>query len=187
MVILGIHINYDNEIILGLREQCSSFPVTEFCTRQIAVFGANNKRKLTLSTIKKVKSCLVISGEYRPIQKKKIYVIDQFENFDGRIVALKSTGSLKYIYKGHSSVNSPETPFEPTGLVITETNIIIISEGENHCFHALNTKGDLIRLQTVIGIEYPLGLCLDSERFLLVGCNNTGDRDAKLHVAKLAL
>ncbi|CAG2189536.1 MAGI3 [Mytilus edulis] len=47
MIILGRHINKDKEIIIGLREQGSPFPVNELCTRQIAVFDENNKRKLT--------------------------------------------------------------------------------------------------------------------------------------------
>lgn len=46
MIILGMHINKDNEIIIGLREQGSIFPVTKFSTRQIAFFYENKKLKV---------------------------------------------------------------------------------------------------------------------------------------------
>ncbi|XP_063408985.1 uncharacterized protein LOC134692463 [Mytilus trossulus] len=191
MVILGIHINKDNEIILGLREQGSIFPVTEFRTRLIVVFDVNNKRKLKIEYDQNGEKLFSYVWRISTDSDNNIYAIDQFENFDGRIIALERSGSVKFFYKGHDSVNTPDTPFNPIGIVITKKDIIIICDKNNNSLHALNTKGDLIGLQTVtyLGVEFPFSLCLDSEGFLLIGCNTRINKanNAKIHVARIAL
>lgn len=120
-----------------------------------------------------------------------IYAIDILGNHEGRIVALERYAGIKFIYKGHNNVNISQPSFNPMSSVITETDIIIISNEYNNSLHALTTKGELIGLQTVndLAIEYPLSLCLDSEGCLLIGCNTVvyEANDAKIHVAKIAL
>ncbi|VDI67244.1 Hypothetical predicted protein [Mytilus galloprovincialis] len=167
MLVMAIHINRTDGLILGLREQGPPFPVTQFSTRQIVVFGKNNQRALTI--------------EYDQS--------DQFENYDGRLVALEISGKVKFIYEGHSSVDTPQTPFNPMGIVITGTNNIIVSDSNNNYLHALNKQGNLIGLQKVadLGIERPYSLCVDSEGFLLVGCFVKVGRGAKIHVATTTL
>ncbi|XP_052102874.1 uncharacterized protein LOC127736396 [Mytilus californianus] len=189
MIILGLHINNDNEIILGLREQGPPFPVTEFCTRQIVVFDENNKRKLTIEYDQKSKKLFSYIDRISTDSYYNIYAIDLFENLEGRLVALERSGGIKFIYNGHKSINTPQTPFNPNGIVITKTNTIIVSDKNNHSLHALNTEGELIGLQTVtdLGIKRPLSLCMDSEGFLLIGCNSSSIEagDAKIHVVKI--
>ncbi|CAG2189537.1 TRIM71 [Mytilus edulis] len=191
MLILCTHINKDNEITLGLREQGSPFPVTEFRTRLIVVFDVNNKRKLSIECDQNGEKLFSYVWRISTDSYNNIYAIDQFENYDGRIVALERSGGVKFFYKGHDSVNTPETPFNPIGIVITETNIIIVCDERNDSLHALNTKGELIGLQTLtdLGVIYPCSLCLDSEGFLLIGCNSRVNEaiDAKIHVTKISL
>ncbi|XP_052102875.1 uncharacterized protein LOC127736397 [Mytilus californianus] len=191
MIILGLHINKDNEIILGLREQGCPFPVTDVSTRQIAVFGESKKRKLLIEYDQKSKKLFSYIWRISTDLYNNIYAIDLFENLNGRLVALERSGGVKFIYEGHSGVNSSPTPFNPSGIVVTKTNIIIVSDKDNHSLHALNTKGDIIGLQTLtdLGVTYPASLCLDSEGFLLIGCYtivNEGNI-AKIHVAKITL
>ncbi|XP_071145997.1 uncharacterized protein [Mytilus edulis] len=190
MVILCLHVNQNNEIILGLREQGSPFPVTEFSTRQIVFFDENRKRKLTIEYDQKGRKLFNYIWRIFSDSFDSIYAIDQFENEEGRLIALDRSGGVKFIYEGHSSVNTSQTPFNPMGIVITKTQFIIISDKSNHALHALNTQGELIGLQNVehIGIELPQSLCLDGEDFLLIGCNTLRGRyDAKIHVAKITL
>lgn len=49
MLILGIQIGKQGELLLGLRDQGPMFPVTEFSTRQEAVFGTDYKQRSTFS------------------------------------------------------------------------------------------------------------------------------------------
>ncbi|XP_052102873.1 uncharacterized protein LOC127736395 [Mytilus californianus] len=188
MVILGIHINKSNEIILGLREQGPPFPVKTCSTRQIAIFGAKNERKLTIEYDQKGRKLFSYIWRISTDSDNNIYAIDQFEKFDGRLVALETCGRAKFIYKGHSSINTSRKPFNPMGIVITKTNIIIVSDKNNNALHALNTKGEVIGIQTVttLGIKRPRSLCLDSEGFLLIGCY-TSTSNAKIHAAKITL
>lgn len=191
MVIMCLHVNQNNEIILGLREKGSPFPVTEFSTRQIAFFDENKKRKLTIEYDQKGRKLFNYIWRISSDSFDSIYAIDQFENDEGRLIALDRSGGVKFIYEGHSSVNTSQTPFNPMGIVITKTKFIIISDKDNHALHALNTQGVLIGLQTVkhIGIKLPQSLCLDGEDFLLIGCNTRSRRSeyAKIHVAKITL
>ena len=191
MIILARHINKDKEIIIGLREQGSPFPVNELCTRQIAVFDENNKRKLTFEYNQDGKKLFSYVWRLNTDLDNNIYAIDHInEKEDGRIVALKPCGSLNFIYKGHSSVNTPKTPFNPVDIVTTESNVIIVSDENNHSLHALNTKGESIGLQTVkgLGVKHPCSLCLNSDGFLLIGCHGKRKaNDAKIHVAKITL
>ncbi|XP_071146000.1 uncharacterized protein [Mytilus edulis] len=191
MVILCIHINKDNEIILGLREQGSPFPVTEFRTRLIAVFDVNNKRKLSIEYDQTGEKLFSYIWRISTDSYNNIYAIDQFEKFDGRLVALERSGGVKFTYKGHRSVNTSQTPFTPMGIVITKTNIVIVCDRNNNYLHALNTNGELVGLQSVtdLRIKLPCSLCFDSEGFLLIGCNTRVNEanDAKIHVAKIAL
>jgi hypothetical protein len=48
LVPLAIHINKDNELILGLREPGPPFPIKEFSVRQVMVFDSNLQRKIVL-------------------------------------------------------------------------------------------------------------------------------------------
>ncbi|XP_063417121.1 uncharacterized protein LOC134699460 [Mytilus trossulus] len=191
MLILCIHINNDNEIILGLREQGSTFPVKECSNRHIAVFGENNKRKLMIEYDQKGKKLFSYIWRISTDSDNNIYAIDLFENLDGRLIALERSGCVKFIYKGQSSINITHRSFNPMGVAITKTNVIIVSDENNHSLHALNTKGELIGLQTVInlGIQLPVSLCLNNEGLLLVGCyaSDSGARNAKIHVTKIAL
>ncbi|CAC5412051.1 TRIM71 [Mytilus coruscus] len=190
MLITCIHINKDKEIILGLREQGSPFPVTEFSTRQIAVFDENKKLKFLIEYDQKGKKLFSYIWRISSDSYNNIYAIDQFENFDGRLVALEISGGVKFIYVGQSGVNTSQTPFNPMDVVITRTNIIIITDLNNHSLHALNTKGEMIGLQNVtdLGIKCPGSLCMDTEGFLLIGCTSHIKASyAKIHVAKIAL
>lgn len=189
MLVMAIHINRTDGLILGLREQGPPFPVTQFCTRQIVVFGENNQRALTIEHDQSGKKIFSYIWRLKTDSDNNIYAIDQFENYDGRLVALEITGEVKFIYEGHSSVKTPQTPFNPMGIVITGTNNIIVSDSNNNYLHALNKQGNLIGLQKVadLGIERPYSLCFDSEGFLLVGCSVKEGSGAKIHVATTTL
>lgn len=191
MLILSIHINSDNEIILGLREQGSTFPVTKLSNRHIAIFGENKIRKCIIEYDQKGKKLFSYIWRISTDSYNNIYAIDLFENLDGRLIALDRSGGLTFIYKGHSSINTSNRQFNPMGVAITKTNVIIVSDENNHSLHALNTKGELIGLQTVtnLGIQLPVSLCLNNEGFLLIGCyvSDSGARNAKIYVTKITL
>ncbi|CAC5418969.1 TRIM71 [Mytilus coruscus] len=157
MIILGMHINKDNEIILGLRVQGCPIKVTDVSSRQIAVFGESNKRKLLIEYDQRGKKLFSYIWRISTDLHNNIYAIDLFENLNGRLVALERSGGVKFIYEGHSGVNSSPTPFNPSGIVVTNTNIIIVSDKDNHSLHACdNWLTNLNRSWSNISIQFVL-------------------------------
>ncbi|CAG2202443.1 unnamed protein product [Mytilus edulis] len=59
MMALAVHINKDNEVIVGMREQGPPFPVQDFSVRQVIIFGSDYQRKVTLEFDKRGINCSV--------------------------------------------------------------------------------------------------------------------------------
>ncbi|CAC5359098.1 unnamed protein product [Mytilus coruscus] len=184
LVISAIHISKHNELLLGVREQGSMFPVTDLSTRLVAVFGTDYKRKSTFMRNDEGKGLFNYTSRIATDSTNNIYVIDLFNNDVGRIVSIDRTGHKRFLYNGFVSFNTQETAFNPTDIAVTSRDTTIISDCDNHALHALNVNGELIGLQITrnFDILYPCSLCIDNEGFLLIGCN---EYDAKIYVVKL--
>lgn len=48
MLITTLHVNKDNELVIGLREQGPAFPVRDLSVRRIAIFGSDYQRPINL-------------------------------------------------------------------------------------------------------------------------------------------
>ncbi|CAG2230375.1 unnamed protein product [Mytilus edulis] len=166
MMALAVHVNKDNEVIIGMREQGPPFPVQDFSVRQVIMFGSDYQRKVTLEFDKKGINCSAIDN-------------------NARIVAVDRNGRLKFTYDGQKDLGT----FKPQGITITPSDNIVVSDAHNEELHVLNSKGQLLGLQLInkdLGIEHPRCLCLDSEGYLLIGCAY-GENEAygKIHVVKM--
>ncbi|VDH93702.1 Hypothetical predicted protein [Mytilus galloprovincialis] len=88
MIILGIHINKNKEIFLGLREQGPLFPVTDLCTRQIVVFQPKPIKEYAIEFDQNGKKMFSYVWRITTDSDNNIYAIDILEsNCNGRIVA----------------------------------------------------------------------------------------------------
>lgn len=192
MIPLAKHFNQHGEFILGLREQGSPFPSTPFSTRKLAILGTNNKLKLTVEFDKKGRKLFSYILRLTTDSKDNIYAIDTINNDDvGRIVALSRSGDVNFIYAGYAGINSADNPFQPTDIIVVQSNSILVTDQDSNALHLLNEKGELLAFQNIEidGIELPLSLCVDSEGFLLIGCSTyKQDKNyAKIYVVKLTV
>ncbi|VDI07673.1 Hypothetical predicted protein [Mytilus galloprovincialis] len=165
---VAIHVNKDNEVIVGLREQGPPFPVHNFTVRQVLIFGNDYLRKNTLEVDKKGNKLFSYTFSIRTDSSNVVYVIDCLDNEEnGRVVAVDRNGRLKLIYTG---LNESDT-FKPDGITVTPSDNIVVSDAENGSLHVLNPKEHLLRLQFIskdLSIENPHSLCIDSEGYLLM-------------------
>ncbi|CAG2204855.1 unnamed protein product [Mytilus edulis] len=164
MRLLALHLNKDNELICGLREQGSPLPVHEFSVRQVVVFGKDYKKKITIETDINGTKLFRYPSRIRTDSKNNIYVLDR-RNTDqtGRIVATDKSGRLKFTYCGPNDFES----FMPTSIVITPSDNIVLSVKSQDALLVLSSKGNLIAKQFVheLDITTPSALCIDSEDF----------------------
>ncbi|XP_071160891.1 uncharacterized protein [Mytilus edulis] len=192
-IILAIHMNKQGELLLGLREQGPKYPVTDFCTRQVVILDTDILRKATYEYDDSGKKLFSYAVLIESDSDNNIYVVDIIsDNTNGRIVGLDINGRKKFIYQGYNILNTHETPFTPTGIAVTSTNIVLVADGQNHAIHALTQKGEICGLQKTenMGIRFPYSLSFDSENFLLIGCsrgNTEIEQHAKIHAVKTSI
>ncbi|CAC5359096.1 TRIM71 [Mytilus coruscus] len=186
MLILAIHMSKHDELLLGLREQGPQFPVTDFSTRQVVVFGADYKRISTFERDDAGKRLFYYARRITTDSVNNIYVIDWLKDDEiGRIVSIDRNGGKRFFYNGCDSFNMHGAAFNPREIVVTSQDTTIISDPDNHALHALNANGELIGLQITknLDILYPYSLCIDDEGFLLIGSNV--NENAEIYVVKL--
>ncbi|XP_071138249.1 uncharacterized protein [Mytilus edulis] len=186
MLILAIHLSQHGELILGLQEQGPRFPVRNYSTRQVAVFGSDYKHRLTFEKDATGEKLFYYARRIATDSTNSIYVIDWInDNERGRIVSIDRNGRKRFVYNGSSTLNIHEAVFNPMDIVVTSQDTAIISDSNNHALHALSAHGDLIGLQNTrtFNIEFPYSLSIDNEGYLLIGAGI--NKKAKIHVVKL--
>lgn len=182
---LAIHVNKNNESIVGFREQKPVFPVTDFSVRQVIIFDSAYKPRVVLETDTKGNKLFSYPARIKTDSKNVLYVADLMKkDHSGRIVAVDTNGCLQFTYNG----NPNSKTFFPYGIAITPSDNIILSDGKNNALHVLNTKGELLGLHFVDkihNIQNPNSLCIDSEGFLLIGRGFLKGSDANIYKTKI--
>lgn len=185
MRLLALHVNRDNELICGLREQGPAFPIHDFSVRQIVIFDSGYRRKITLENDSKGRKLFHCPSFITNDSENVIYVSD-WENFDqiGKLQAVDRTGHLKFSYSGPPD----QEKFRPYSIAVTPKDNIILLEQLHRSLHVLNTKGILLALQypSQLNMEKCSALCIDNEGFLLLGCSGKDGGNGKIHIVKMA-
>ncbi|XP_052084679.1 uncharacterized protein LOC127721878 [Mytilus californianus] len=133
---LAIHVNKDNEVIVGLREQGPPHPANDFSVRQVIIFGSDYQRKVTLEFDKKGNKLFSYAGRIRTDSRNVVYVIDRFDSdINGRMVAVDRNGRLKFTYDGQTDI----VTFQPVGITISPSDNIVVSDRGNDALQV--TKG----------------------------------------------
>ncbi|XP_052080046.1 uncharacterized protein LOC127718129 [Mytilus californianus] len=184
----ALHVNRDNDLIVGFREHGSPFPVKDFSVRQVVIFDNNYKRKVILEADKKGIKLFSYPARIKTDSKNVLYVTDWIDkNQSGRIVAVDTNGRLKFTYNGNPDLQT----FFPNGIAITPSDNIILTDHSNNALYVMNTRGELLALQFVDNdhnIERPCSLCIDNEGYLLIGNApflDNKDSNAIIYVTKI--
>lgn len=187
LLIVAIHMSKHDELLIGLRDQGPKYPVTNFSTRRVDVFGTDYKHKKTFDRDVKGDMLFNYTRRITTDSVNNIYVVDWFDDDErvGRIVSIDRNGRTRFFYNGCAAFNTHDAAFNPEDIAVTSRNTTIISDSNNHALHALSTDGKLIGLQIIknLDILYPCSLSVDDEGFLLIGSSE--DNNPKICVVKL--
>lgn len=102
-----------------------------------------------------------------------ICVIDAMaKTWEGRVIVLESSGKFKWMYQGHSGINTEHT-FAPRDIVTISTGDIFVSDRKSCAVHVISMDGIIkTSIGKKEGIKYPLSLTIDKENRMLIGGSN---------------
>jgi hypothetical protein len=187
LITTGIHVNNNNDIILGVVEEYTYKPTDTSC-RKIIVFGENKKEKQSYQYNKHKQRLFTVPFRIADVNSD-IVVIDCTSNDDGRVVALGKEGGVKWIYQGHPQINTEVKLFDPCDIVTTSVGNVIVAECKNDTLHVISGEGELLTYKAMSdqGVIGPRSLDIDTWGQLWVGCATyKGKYDPKIHIVRLS-
>ncbi|XP_063446557.1 uncharacterized protein LOC134726089 [Mytilus trossulus] len=165
----GIHVTRDQQIIVGAKTPRSGYRSGTQLVIAMDEKG-NNLQKYEHDNNKK----LIFTLPYKitTTSNGNIWVVDMLdENGSGRVVVLGQTGNVIQIYTGHPEINSKEKPFNPTGILTTPAENVVVADCLNHTLHIMNSNGSFLSYIRTDdeAIRLPHSLALSTQGHFYIG------------------
>ncbi|XP_062604662.1 uncharacterized protein LOC134266439 [Saccostrea cucullata] len=90
-----------------------------------------------------------------------------------KVLVFDKRGIIRFRY--HGSPSRRIKPFFPACIATDSLSQIIVTDVNNDCLHLLDENGHFLRCVDSCGLLSPIGLSVDSEGRLWVGCQESGD------------
>ncbi|VDI61588.1 Hypothetical predicted protein [Mytilus galloprovincialis] len=105
-----------------------------------------------------------------------IHVVDRVSDDIRRVVVLGQGGDIINVYTGDTEINK-DRPFEPTDIVTTPRDNVIVADPGTHTLHILNNAGMMMTYYKTsdINIRFPCSLALSPTGQLYIGCARPED------------
>lgn len=97
-----------------------------------------------------------------------------------RLTVLDGNGEVLNIYDGNDRINTSDDEFNPTDMVITPPNNLIVADSKNHYLHVLNSSGKLLTYFNTkdIGILFPRSMSFSKNEHLFIS-GSTEEENSK--------
>ncbi|XP_052071261.1 uncharacterized protein LOC127709669 [Mytilus californianus] len=167
----GIHVTMNQKIIIGAKTPRSGYRTG---SRLVIVMDETGNNLQKYEHDKNNKLLFTLPYRITSTSNGNIWVVDVFdEDGSGRVVVLGQTGNIIRIYNGNPDVNSKERPFNPTCILTTPADNIIVADCLNHALHILNSEGTFVLYIRTDdeGIRLPHALALSGQGHFYIGCS----------------
>lgn len=190
---LGIHVNKNNEILVGLTESIhfqwknadkerKVICLNQYKTDPHKSILSKLRWNSNISNVKHVyeydndKASLFTWPRRITTFSDRICVLDvtlfkeEYSDFEGRLVTLTNEGNISWTYEGNM-----HNCFSPKDLAVTPQDTLIVSDSFDSSLHILNYEGQLIIHHKIsdLGIDLPRALCMDKD-LLCISCQKDG-------------
>ncbi|CAG2239619.1 TRIM2_3 [Mytilus edulis] len=184
----GIHVNRNNDIILGFQESGNSTAQTQISSK-ILILQMDGKQKHSIEFDQHGKRLFTIPGRIKTNINNDIVVLDSLSGRSSRVMVLGQGGDLKWIYQGNTKINKTDNGFHAMGVVTTATGNIIVADHSCDTLHFLSMSGELLSYSIMVeqGVNRIISLDIDNNMQLWVGCGSSGKKSdaAKIHILKI--